>query len=626
MIEPSTQLQESKSLGHSTTYATFGMPSLIPSYPSLNDLLTNICKVQVPERNSQDLLQLYHVFETNRTSLQTAIDMYSSQVDQENKQKHKKEQLQKAPETLEQAVNVGLSPKTHECVLQSYCFDDLRIIGEYYCLENTSAAVFGGVTDGDFRKSNFASSHEKSSEPDLTLRCKFSSDVPMKKYDNEKVNLEEYRLLPWFVISYIELKKWNENLDVHVHHTVYYCYQTLSCCPNRNYFITALYNFQSIIFCMAVCINGVIKVYTTDEKTGEIASRELANFLTFDPHLMGFVGEFPLTKCTPKKHLGRGSTSVCLEVKYENTNYVAKISRNRNALRVERKVLKYLKSKNYDLPVPTVVDETDNPGLYAAFTSSNLSTAATILTRSNDEIIAIESPSNQLPYVSFLTEVYHHRSHSQIAFKHFKQLWKILKEVHKHGICHRDIRFPNLGFQSCENKQYDTYLLDWSSCKPFIPIPELSEIDNNEYLQGCTSTASKKVLSQMKENKNNYLCYPSDEAISVIYLAYQLKTGNKKLEKPSKPEDAIEAWVAEKRKMPDQVLNAINELEQMDTVNAVPEHRAVNVYEGFGTNEFDTDTMETYLKIIEDHLMTALDVLFRSNNAQIESKTQENEG
>ena len=296
---------------------------------------------------------------------------------------------------------------------------------------------------------------------------------------------------------------------------------------------------------MAVYINDEMQFYTTQETQEDSASRELAKFLAFDLQTMGYAGEFPLTKCIPEQPLGRGSTSIVLEVNYGVEKYVAKISRNCGLLKVERVVLKYLKSKNVNLAVPIVVDETDNPDLYASFRLSNLSPSRTILEKNEEGLIFTEQASYQLPYVSFLTEVYERQYSSGIKLKHFSQLWEILKEVHRHGVCHRDVRIPNLAFKHNDSKQYDTYLLDWSSCKPFVLIPELYQIDE-EYLRGCTSTASIKVLQRMNVNINNYICYPSDEAISFIYLAYQLKSPNKNLEVPKKPEHAIETWKAEK--------------------------------------------------------------------------------
>lgn len=594
LLDPSLQMQESRSLTDSTTYATFGI-SISATYPSLDSMLKNVCRVDGPTSSSVDQEKLHRKFENDRVSLQRAFDLYKSLENQKTKEQPHKQ----IPETLAAAVSSGLSPSIKESVLQSYCFDDLQIIGENYCLENTSLAnVLGSNVEADnFRKSNFPSNHEKSSQPDLTLRLRYQSDSPMKKYNpNPPKALEPYRLFPWSVVAYLELKRWSESLSSHCSHALYYCQQTLSCCPDRNYFITALYNFRSVIFCMAVYINGEMKCYTTGEITGEPASRELAKFLTFNLQTMGFRGEFPLTQCTPIRHLGRGSTSVVLEVQYENERYVAKISRNRSPLKVERMLLKYLKRQKSDLAVPTAVDETDNSGLYAAFRTSN----PTILIRPElTSLPQVESSSNQLPYVSFFEEVYGHRFPSQSALKHFKQLWYILKEAHKCGISHRDVRLPNLGFKKLDNSQYDVYLLDWSSSKPFVSIPELRDIPDDYYLQGCTSTASINVLKQMIRNRNNYLCFPSDEAISVIYLAYQLKSTNSNLGMPKQPESAIDTWFIAKQLMPPQVLGAINALEQLDT----------DEVSGFYGTE-DNSTLDQYLNQIEGHVLAALADLF----------------
>ena len=66
----------------------------------------------------------------------------------------------------------------------------------------------------------------------------------------------------------------------------------------------------------------------------------------------------------------------------------------------------------------------------------------------------------------------------------------------------------------------------------------------------------------MKDDPNNYLCYPSDEAISLIYLAYQLQFKRNELEKPKVPGAALHSWLVEKPKTT-QLLASIEALEEL---------------------------------------------------------------
>lgn len=533
------------------------------------------CQVEQIEINDQHQ-QLSDEFERNYNSLVQAMQKGPSK-------------NASALKTLQEAEENGLSKKTPENVLQALCFDDLRVIGDY-TLENTSDVVFSGKIDGEFRKLNFSSSFDRFSQPNITVRRTFPQDSTIKKFRQEE--LTKFRLLPWFVVAYVKLKRWDDNLDRHVYQALYYCRQTLSCSPERSFFITALYNFQSIVFCAARFFEGRMRYLRTKVLRGVSASRELAKFLSLSPSTLGFKGEYPSYECIPIRPLGRGSTSVCLEVQYHEINYVAKISRNRNALQVERIILQYLKNKNDTLAIPTVVDEHSCPQLYSEFTSSS-------------------SSSDQLPYVSFLTEVYEHRYPSKINVKKcLMEVWNILTEVHKLGICHRDVRYPNIGFKTIKNT-LKVYLLDWSSSRPFVNhIPELNGINDGYYLQGSTSTASNKVITEMLSNPNNYSCYPSDEVISIIYVAYKIRLGNKNLSGPFQVDEAIETWEILKLEMSTSVQNALSELENMDTHDAPVEHQAKYVYNGFGTENFDETRVNQYLSKISNHVMDALNELF----------------
>jgi tRNA A-37 threonylcarbamoyl transferase component Bud32 len=567
------------------------MPKIVPTN-TLDFLLQQKCRVdttihQDPQQQQQHLQQLlFDTFELNRNALAQAMNQPKS-----NKNLRK-------PETLEDALKLGLSESAKETHLQQLCFDDLKLIGNY-TLENTSGAIFGGDDDANYRKSNFASNHEKSSQPDLTLRLQFPSDVNLKDYKKatEPPNLETHRLFPWSIMAYVELKKWSENLNNHLPQALYYCHQTLACCPNRKFFFTAVYNFKSLVFSLAVIVDGEWKYYSTDCVFDAEASRDLARFLTFPPQTLGFGNEFPLTHCTPTAPLGRGSTSVCLEVLYAGLKYVAKISRDRHALHIERLILRYLKNPGSSIAVPSVVTPEDNPELFAGFISSDTSSG--------------------LPYISFLTDVYQTRFESKITTKNImEEVWSILRKAHSLGICHRDVRFPNLCFKNIDGK-LTVFLIDWSSAKPFIPISELASIANDSYIQGSCSTASNKVLQKMIANINNYECFPSDEAISLIYLAHKLHTGNKRLSQlPIRT--AKEFWEREISGMGIDVREAINALEAMDTADAIDEHQAIKAFRGFGEADFDSEKINNYLNIVEGHVKTALHGIFRVSDGNEE--------
>jgi hypothetical protein len=185
------------------------------------------------------------------------------------------------------------------------------------------------------------------------------------------------------------------NLEDHHRQCLYYCHQTFSCSPNRKFFITALYNFRSLFFCMTLKANETLHYIATNCVFNAQASRNLARFMKFSPETLGFRNQFP-------------------------------------------------------------------------------------------------------SFVSFLADVYELRYSSKMT--HFKnsmlEVCSILRSVHSLGICHRDVRFPNLCFKNIGG-ELKVILIDWSTAKPSIPISELSSIARDSYPQGSSCTASNKVFRQM---------------------------------------------------------------------------------------------------------------------------------
>ena len=92
-------------------------------------------------------------------------------------------------------------------------------------------------------------------------------------------------------------------------------------------------------------------------------------------------------------------------------------------------MLNYLKKHKTSLGVPTVVDD-------LVFSTAFHSSIDQPILTSNHLGAANNRAPDQLPYVSFFTEVYVYRNRSEISLKHFTQLLDILQKVHcSHDCC-----------------------------------------------------------------------------------------------------------------------------------------------------------------------------------------------
>ena len=318
-----------------------------------------------------------------------------------------------------------------------------------------------------FTTLNFGFVGKSSNHPDCTLRI---------STNHEERDIPDCRLCSWTIIAYLELKSSKRNVLDHVKQALYYSQSTLLCCPNRNYFITAVYNLNQIVFCGVKLEEGKCAYYCSSIISGSLASVEIVKFLSCPSSLLGFVNVYSFDTYQLDKALGQGSTSTCVSILYNNQSFALKISRDEVALDNEKKILNYLNQSNSELKIPKL------------------------------------QICNQT-YMTLLFPVYLHPQ--KLNQDNFLQAWNALHEVHQYGICHRDVRIPNLGVIKKES-QISFHWMDWSSARPFRNIDDLSRIE--KYRVGCTSTTSRLVLKRMNHSVEDYICYPSDEGISMINL------------------------------------------------------------------------------------------------------------
>ena len=275
-----------------------------------------------------------------------------------------------------------------------------------------------------------------------------------------------------------------------------------------------------MIFCGVKCKVGTVSelsYYISGVIQKSEASVEIAKFLVCPKELLGFVDFYPFPTYPPIAALGRGSTAICVSLQ---GNQALKVSRDQAALAIEREILNYLHLEAGEfsqLQIPKVFD-------YCSFST----------------VVApvCSHPSSSLSLVQYL------------------KAWDALRKVHKFGICHCDVRMPNLGvIGKTQNQTF--YWIDWSSARPFRDI----RLSNFSFQVGSTCTASIPVLKRMLEKRNDYVCFPSDEGISMIYLCWQQHCRRGDLNIPRPPEVAIDMWNMEVEKFPPIVADAITALE-----------------------------------------------------------------
>lgn len=455
----------------------------------------------------------------------------------------------------------------NELELQSKYFEKEKFYGDNI-LEVTSAKFESEIV-GSFRKLNFTGREGKSKLPDLTLRTG-GSFSPRNRFGRTlgDTHSPTWRLCPWLVIGYVELKKWSQDLGEHVHQALYYAKSTLICCPNRKYCLTALYNFRSILFCAAIMSgDGIVRYYTSTIMYDEVASREFSKFVSCDHSLLGFVEYCHFDRYPPVKPLGRGSTAVCVSIAGPNNSPLAlKIARDADALATERAILNYIHStaSTSTLKIPRIPPD-----------------ASEVM----ESIFQIKSPPN----ATILCPVYRHRKEKYLGLQQLLDIWDTLRQVHQLGICHRDVRLPNIG-----SHDSTLHLMDWSSAKPFRKI-ESSVLSEISFHLGSTCTASIPVLNRMKSSPQDYHCYPSDEAISMIYLSFQCWTQDPRYECPIDHHTAASLWRNTSSKIfPSQVRDAVSTLEKIS--------------ESEKTDETVEDPETS--SIIDQLVKTALNVLF----------------
>jgi hypothetical protein len=463
-----------------------------------------------------------------------------------------------------------------ERTLQSTCLSDLKKYGEN-TLENTSDSIFGQSdrkknSAAEFRKLNFASRFEDSKRPDLTLRLSVDGDIDRKRFPPDLI-LPSWRLCPWAVIAYIDIKKWNTDVSKCIQQALYYAQSTLLCCPGRTYCVTAVYNFRSVIFCAVICSEGNLSYFRSKVVLDAEASREIAKFLSCDRSILGFVDSYRFGQVYhPVAVLGRGSTALCISIRHPPENHskdkmlALKVSRDGGELATERAILTYLHSCDAALKIPTIPP-----------------TAPHIL-----ESIFGDA---YCPTATVLSPVYVERKQRYLDETQLLNAWKGLHQIHRFGICHRDVRLPNIG--ACGKT---LHWMDWSSGKPYRLIEAL---ENSRVYQGSTCTASIPVLKRMRLNSQDYDCFPSDEAISMIYLSFICVIKETTLEVPRSPDNAILNWEHQIPFFPAKTIEAISALEAIPTAQ-----------------HWDEDT----LSIIDEHVKSAIQALFEKYRQKLTSE------
>jgi hypothetical protein len=450
-----------------------------------------------------------------------------------------------------------------ERTLQSTCLSDLKKYGEN-TLENTSDSIFAA----EFQKLNFAGRFGDSKRPDLTLRLSVDGDIDTKSFPADLI-LPPWRLCPWAVIAYIDLKKWKTEVKNSIQQALYYAQSTLLCCPGRTYCVTAVYNFRSVIFCAVICLEGKLSYFRSKVVLGAEASHEIAKFLSCDRSILGFVDSYRFGQVYhPVAVLGRGSTALCISISHppnshsKNKMLALKVSRDEGEIATERAILNYLHSCDPTLKIPTI-PPTAPEILESIFGDANCPTA------------------------TVLSPVYAKRKQRYLGERQLLNAWKGLHQIHRLGICHRDVRLPNIG--ACGKT---LHWMDWSSGKPYRSIQAL---ENYRVYQGSTCTASIPVLKRMRLNSQDYDCFPSDEAISMIYLSFICVIKETTLEVPRSADNAILNWEHQIPFFPAKTREAISALE------AIPTDQL-----------WDDDTFS----IIDEHVKSAIQALFEKKYRQ----------
>jgi hypothetical protein len=415
-----------------------------------------------------------------------------------------------------------------ETALQATYFPKLQKCGDII-LEDTKGTLLpttgGGIPEegGEFRKLNFANRSETTKFPDLTLRL---PAPPSATFDDPG---PAWRLCPWAVVGYLDLKATDVSVESHSQQGLYYAQSTLLCCPTREYCLTAIYNFHSLIFCAVKSIGGSISYFTSGVIHDSAASVQIAKFLSCPPGLLGYVNWYPFDLYPPIAALGRGSTAICVSVRAPEVQGIRamKVSRDSVVLSHEVKILNYLHTQTQQLssetplPWPRVLESTEH-------------------------------------YT--LMEPVYGRPHSTMSLIQFLKAWDALREVHKLGITHCDVRMPNLGVIG-KTKAQTFHWLDWSAARPFRR--DLLEQFSNSLQVGSTCTASISVLRRMMEKKHDYQCFPSDEGISMIYLCWQQLCGTDNLKNPRTPKSALSLWEDEATAFPPTLAEAVTNLQRI---------------------------------------------------------------
>lgn len=375
-------------------------------------------------------------------------------------------------------------------------------------LENDEASI-------NFRKITFTGINENPQRVDFTLRNHCSGERKDHAFyqpvgygespvRTTGVDVPRWRHYPLNIISFLDIKKISEVLDNHAVQVCYYCESVLRTTPTRAICFGALTNLKSVLFVAVIRADNKYHWYRSGVDSSDSALQNLSTFLATSPKCLGKVAfDFPHDLFCPIKPLGRGSTSWVVEasmVSNPEITRAVKISCNKEALQVERRLLQYLHNnlieEKWKAMLPRV--DTDMQSKLHAACAEYITVIAPVAGKRTDGFVE----------------------------KRMKEIWSLLREVHKLGIVHCDIRTPNIRISN-DSQQPCMMLLDWSSARSFREVPDLD--DMTSLWQSATMiTASRQVLESIQMSETQFSCYPVDEGIAVIFCTLQWLLPNEK--------------------------------------------------------------------------------------------------
>lgn len=357
-------------------------------------------------------------------------------------------------------------PNISETSLQRACLDPLITFGNRV-LEEASDGITSKATHevnyeldaGHLRRITFTSLDDDSSRCDFALRHRCTAEdtgssaftvlprypttyvvekiLKKRKKKNKKrnqtkanetmantINAKEplpvvphWRMMPWEIIAFLELKRKNAKLEKHIGQLAYYCDNLLQITPGRQAAFGVLTNLHECRFVAACVHQGKLRWYTGPTITEPAqAIRELAHFLTTPTELLRATFRFPADLMRPQRALGSGSTGAVMSVIYaDGEKLVAKVSADPYALETERIILQHL--HQHDIPcIPRV----------AAQQAELLGNQVCV-------------PGSTNVYCNLFDHEFQKPTADMITAERLCALWDTLAAVHAVGVVHCDL-------------------------------------------------------------------------------------------------------------------------------------------------------------------------------------------